>query len=128
MIDNIQLDLGILNQNMPRFNFKSPLFFAFLLFLPTSFAQFNYSEALEKSFLFYEAQRSGVLPADNRVPWRGDSALDDVIVGGYYDGKIRTWQTMAIFSNGVLQNVNINLRNLSDSIEYPPLRSDQTQS
>ena len=39
--------------------------------------------------LFYEAQRSGPLPADSRVPWRGDSALDDAVVGGYYDGKFK---------------------------------------
>lgn len=43
------------------------------------------------SFLFYEAERSGKLPADNRIPWRDDSALDDGsdvgidLTGGYYD-------------------------------------------
>ncbi len=65
---------------------------------------FNYGEALQKSFLFYEAQRSGDLPSDNRIPWRGDSALTDGdlnqdgdfndvvngvaeidLTGGYYD-------------------------------------------
>jgi len=52
---------------------------------------FNYGEALQKSYFFYEAQRSGDLPADNRVSWRGDSALDDGsdvgvdLSGGYYD-------------------------------------------
>ncbi|KAJ8661935.1 hypothetical protein O0I10_002266 [Lichtheimia ornata] len=40
---------------------------------------------------FYEAQRSGRLPPDNRVPWRSDSALNDGsdhkidLTGGYYD-------------------------------------------
>jgi hypothetical protein len=54
---------------------------------------YDYSDALHKSLLFYEAQRSGPLPADNRVSWRGDSALDDQgengedLTGGYYDGK-----------------------------------------
>lgn len=38
---------------------------------------FNYKEALTKSLIFLEAQRSGKLPPNNRVPWRGDSALDD---------------------------------------------------
>ena len=52
----------------------------------TSAQNYDYKEVLEKSLLFYEAQRSGPLPADNRVNWRGDSALDDVPVGGYYDG------------------------------------------
>ncbi len=42
-----------------------------------STGQFNYGEALQKSFLFYEAQRSGDLPSDNRISWRGDSALTD---------------------------------------------------
>lgn len=38
---------------------------------------FDYREALDKAILFYEAQRSGKLPADQRVKWRGDSALKD---------------------------------------------------
>ncbi len=52
---------------------------------------FNYGEALQKSILFYEAQRSGKLPTTNRVSWRGDSALNDGadvgrdLTGGYYD-------------------------------------------
>jgi len=41
--------------------------------------------------LFYEAQRSGKLPSNNRVPWRKDSAVNDVgengedLSGGWYD-------------------------------------------
>lgn len=38
---------------------------------------FNYKDALTKSLIFLEAQRSGKLPPRNRVPWRGDSALND---------------------------------------------------
>ena len=49
--------------------------------------KYDYAEVLEKSLLFYEAQRSGPLPTDNRIPWREDSAVDDLIVGGYYDGE-----------------------------------------
>lgn len=37
---------------------------------------FNYKEALTKAILFLEAQRSGKL-TNSRIPWRGDSALDD---------------------------------------------------
>ena len=37
----------------------------------------NYKEALTKSLVFLETQRSGKLPPNNRLPWRGDSALDD---------------------------------------------------
>lgn len=54
-------------------------------------AKYNYSEVLQKSFFFYDAQRSGKLPANFRVKWRGDSALQDGsdvgldLSGGYYD-------------------------------------------
>jgi len=46
---------------------------------------------LQKSLYFYECQRSGRLPANNRVAWRGNSALQDGqdvgvdLTGGYYD-------------------------------------------
>ena len=42
---------------------------------PVAAQSFNYAEALQKSLFFYEAQRSGPLPASNRVNWRGDSGL-----------------------------------------------------
>lgn len=54
----------------------------------------NYKEVIHKSLLFYEAQRSGYLPSNNRVEWRKDSALIDGsdvnidLTGGYYDGNI----------------------------------------
>lgn len=38
---------------------------------------FDYADALEKSILFFEAQRSGKLPSDQRVKWRGDSGMSD---------------------------------------------------
>jgi endoglucanase len=65
--------------------------------------QFRYGEALQKTFLFYEAQRSGDLPADNRIEWRGDSALKDGsdvgrdLTGGYYDAgdHVKFGQPMA---------------------------------
>ena len=37
----------------------------------------NYAEALKNSLLYFEAQRSGKLPPNQRVTWRGDSALRD---------------------------------------------------
>ncbi|HYD54679.1 MAG TPA: glycoside hydrolase family 9 protein, partial [Gemmatimonadaceae bacterium] len=52
---------------------------------------FNYGEALQKALYFYECQRSGKLPANNRVEWRGDSGLTDGadvgkdLTGGWYD-------------------------------------------
>ncbi|KAF9360540.1 hypothetical protein BGX26_008960 [Mortierella sp. AD094] len=51
----------------------------------------EYIRLLDASFLFYEAQRSGKLPADQRVKWRNDSALFDGkdagqdLTVGYYD-------------------------------------------
>jgi len=54
-------------------------------------ASYNYAEALQKAIYFYEAQRSGELPADNRVSWRGDSGMNDGadvgvdLTGGWYD-------------------------------------------
>lgn len=37
----------------------------------------NYGQALTKSILFFEAQRSGFLPSTQRVQWRGHSGLND---------------------------------------------------
>ncbi|KAL5710170.1 cellulase [Ranunculus cassubicifolius] len=54
-------------------------------------ACFDYGAALTKSLLYFEAQRSGKLPPNQRVSWRGDSGLNDGrdqgidLVGGYYD-------------------------------------------
>ncbi|KDP25211.1 hypothetical protein JCGZ_20367 [Jatropha curcas] len=57
----------------------------------SAFTPQDYSDALEKSILFFEGQRSGSLPANQRLKWRGDSGLSDGssyhvnLVGGYYD-------------------------------------------
>jgi hypothetical protein len=40
-------------------------------------ANFNYKDALSMSIIFFEAQRSGKLPENQRITWRGDSAVDD---------------------------------------------------
>lgn len=37
----------------------------------------DYGMALRKSILYFEAQRSGVLPPNQRVPWRASSGLFD---------------------------------------------------
>jgi len=37
----------------------------------------DYKDALSKSILFFEGQRSGILPPDQRLTWRKDSALKD---------------------------------------------------
>ena len=53
--------------------------------------KYNYGEALQKSLLFYELQRSGELPEVVRCNWRGDSCLHDGsdvgvdLTGGWFD-------------------------------------------
>ncbi|XP_044488325.1 endoglucanase 25-like [Mangifera indica] len=57
----------------------------------------NYTLALHKALMFFNAQKSGRLPKHNNVSWRGNSCLNDGksssssssitkdLVGGYYD-------------------------------------------
>ncbi|KAA8546035.1 hypothetical protein F0562_020514 [Nyssa sinensis] len=51
----------------------------------------DYADALSKSILFFEGQRSGFLPQDQRITWRANSGLGDGstlnidLTGGYYD-------------------------------------------
>ncbi|KAL9293632.1 putative cellulase [Arabidopsis thaliana] len=51
----------------------------------------DYGDALNKSIVFFEGQRSGKLPTNQRVKWRADSGLSDGasanvnLIGGYYD-------------------------------------------
>ncbi|KAH3741115.1 endoglucanase E-4-like [Dreissena polymorpha] len=52
--------------------------------------KYNYGDALGLSILFFDAQRSGRLPSNNPIPWRGDSAVNDGdsghdLSGGWYD-------------------------------------------
>ncbi|KAF5477984.1 hypothetical protein F2P56_004584 [Juglans regia] len=62
-----------------------------LTLLCSAFTSQDYSEALEKSILFFEGQRSGKLPSNQRLTWRADSGQSDGssyhvdLVGGYYD-------------------------------------------
>ncbi|KAK4480221.1 hypothetical protein RD792_013283 [Penstemon davidsonii] len=54
----------------------------------------DYTAALHKALRFFNAQKSGILPKNNGIPWRGNSGLQDGsdkpeikggLVGGYYD-------------------------------------------
>ena len=71
--------------------------------------KFAYGEALQLNFLFYEANRSGDLPPENRLEWRSDSTLNDGsdvgrdLEGGYFDAgdHIKFIQPMA-FNNTML--------------------------
>ena len=63
-----------------------------LVYFTDDRTKYNYDDVSHKSFLFYAAQRSGNLPADNPIPWRADSALKDRgdngegLTGGWYNG------------------------------------------
>ncbi|CAA2957515.1 endoglucanase 12 [Olea europaea subsp. europaea] len=59
----------------------------------------NYTAALHKALLFFNAQKSGKLPKNNGISWRGNSGLQDGsdatdvkggLVGGYYDAGDNT--------------------------------------
>eukprot|EP00249_Psilotum_nudum_P037188 c982_g2_i1 orf=1-648(-) len=59
---------------------------------PIQFPKFpNYTNALSKAIMFYEGQRSGHLPTNQRLTWRKDSGMNDGMMakvdlkGGYYD-------------------------------------------
>lgn len=75
----------------------SQIFLSSVLILSFSDAKmkYDYSKVIGYSIMFFEAQRSGKLPANNRITWRGDSALKDGadvgldLTGGWYDGKIK---------------------------------------
>ncbi|KAK9145787.1 hypothetical protein Sjap_005690 [Stephania japonica] len=57
----------------------------------SAYTSLDYVDALAKSILFFEGQRSGKLLPSQRLKWRGDSGLSDGssyhvdLVGGYYD-------------------------------------------
>lgn len=67
------------------------IFITFFLFISPTFCAHDYANALKKSIIFFEGQRSGKLPPDQRLRWRRDSALHDGstagvdLTGGYYD-------------------------------------------
>ncbi|KAG4075281.1 hypothetical protein HA402_003072 [Bradysia odoriphaga] len=68
-------------------------FLASVLMTSSVSGNYDYAEVIEKSLLFYEAQRTGYLPPDNRIPWRGDSFVTDVgddgedLTGGYFSSE-----------------------------------------
>ncbi|KAI5314040.1 hypothetical protein L3X38_043216 [Prunus dulcis] len=74
-------------------HFLASLFALALISLPNfaSSSHHDYQEALSKAILFFEGQRSGFLPQDQRQSWRANSALSDGwtyntdLTGGYYD-------------------------------------------
>ncbi|KAG6607530.1 Endoglucanase 9, partial [Cucurbita argyrosperma subsp. sororia] len=76
---------------------NAPTFFFFILLLSSSFSFYtaranpNYRDALAKSLLFFQGQRSGRIPNGQQIAWRSNSGLYDGelahvdLTGGYYD-------------------------------------------
>jgi Ca2+-binding RTX toxin-like protein len=62
-----------------------------IIMTDSTFSNEDYSTVLNKSMLFYYAQRAGNLPDDNPIEWRGDSVLNDGsdvgrdLSGGWFD-------------------------------------------
>ncbi|CAL9079295.1 unnamed protein product [Musa textilis] len=93
-----------------------PISFVLLLLPAATGAAYDYREALSKSLLYFEAQRSGHLPHHQRVTWRGHSGLTDGLeqgvdlVGGYYDAGdhvkfgLPMAFTITMLSWGVMEN------------------------
>ena len=73
------------------------LYYRIILSFRSLFVQsgqaYDYCDVLHKSILFFEAERSGELPNDNRIDYRDDSAMGDKgnnnedLTGGWYDGE-----------------------------------------
>ncbi|XP_041004322.1 endoglucanase 9-like [Juglans microcarpa x Juglans regia] len=67
------------------------LFFSSFLVLESVQGNPNYKDALAKSILFFQGQRSGRLPKTQQITWRSNSGLSDGqlahvdLTGGYHD-------------------------------------------
>lgn len=59
-----------------------------LIIIKTSAQAQDYADALTKSLLYFEAQRSGRLPYNQRVTWRDHSGLTDGLEQGVRSTKI----------------------------------------
>ena len=81
-----------------------------------STSTYNYGEALQKSVMFYDLQRSGDLPDNFRCNWRGDSCLNDGkdngldLTGGFFDAgdnvkfNLPMSYSMALLAWSVVEN------------------------
>ena len=75
-------------QGIVRIDSNKFLQLCFALLLLSTFAffplcqSFDYSEALSKGLLYFESQRSGHLPHNQRVTWRHHSGLTDGLEQG----------------------------------------------
>ncbi|CAF0791123.1 unnamed protein product [Adineta ricciae] len=77
--------------NLLTISFNDKFILTNISTISSNTSKYDYALVLSNSLLFYEAQRSGKLPSDNRIKWRGDSMLMDKghhgedLTGGYFD-------------------------------------------
>lgn len=68
---------GSNQQKVSMGNSLFSLFLLTLLLVGSVECNPNYREALAKSLLFFQGQRSGRIPSDQQIKWRSNSALFD---------------------------------------------------
>ncbi|KAG6496989.1 hypothetical protein ZIOFF_044873 [Zingiber officinale] len=84
-----------------------------LLFMSTAMASVgsaqnpDYKLALSKSLLFFEGQRSGKLPPNQRLTWRKDSALRDGQEGGVRQLAIHTCLPILVSTRNNFLKLNV---------------------
>ncbi len=66
---------------------NAKLWISILILSFITFAGFgaNWGEILQKSIYFFECQQAGPLMTGNRVEWRANATMKDVVLGGWYD-------------------------------------------
>ncbi|KAM7258462.1 hypothetical protein ACFE04_014203 [Oxalis oulophora] len=87
--------------------------------LCSSFTCQDYANALQKSILFFEGQRSGKLPDSQTLKWRGDSGLSDG--SSYHDELLwgASWIHRASQDNSYLAYIQANGHTLgADDDDY----------
>lgn len=72
-----------------------------LITFSSAYTSQDYANALEKSILFFEGQRSGRLPPSQRLAWRADSGLSD---GSDYHVRHSNYYS---YNNNVLMYLNL---------------------
>ena len=62
-----------------------------MIYIQNLFPAIDYAKALKYSLKYFEAQKSGDVTSDTdfNIAWRGNSALQDEAVGGFYTSKTR---------------------------------------
>ena len=76
-VSNLSIMMSMKTSNCKMSVMLHLIFFAALAPFAAAFSRREYADALEKSILFFDVQRSGHLPAWQRITWRADSGLHD---------------------------------------------------